>query len=216
MDPDQQKLDDQLKQLTEQQKLTDQLKQLTERQKLLADQLVEKQRQLGEDKPFSLIDVYLDSYRQHSAALRNWFVAYGIGASVLFTANTDIYTKLLQSGSLFCIGLTFLAGVVLQIFLSLCDKYADWICLLEELRSLPKERRPFMNVPKRSLFTGIAVIWMKQNVVSTLLDIASLVAFAVATWMTLSILTQTSTWPTGWCWVQALWTLVKSKLDVGP
>ena len=67
-----------------------------------------------------------------------------------------------------------------------------------------------MNLPKRSLFTGMAVIWMKQNVVSTLLDIATLVAFAVATWMTLSILTQAS-WPTGWCWWEALWTLVTPK-----
>lgn len=164
------------------------------------------------EKPFSIIEVYLDSYRQHSAALRNWFVAYGIGAAVLFASNKDIYDKLLASGSLFCIGLTFLAGVVIQIFLSFCDKYSDWLCLLEELRNLPEEQQPFKTLPKRSLATRPAAWWMKQNYVSTFLDAASLLAFAIATWMTLSILTQTSTTAAGGCWVQALFTWVRSKL----
>ncbi len=70
---------------------------------------------------------YAEAYRQHTAALRHWFLAYGIGGPVLFLGNEHIWKRVQNAPGLERVGETFLAGIAVQVVLAIIDKYADWI-----------------------------------------------------------------------------------------
>ncbi len=56
---------------------------------------------------------YLEAYAEYSKVTRMWFVAYGIGAPVLFLTNDALLKILKKSGCARCVAGFFLAGVLL-------------------------------------------------------------------------------------------------------
>jgi len=75
-------------------------------------------------KPKDIEYAFYEPYKTFSTSLRAWFIAYGIGAPVIFLSNESTrnaissydYNKLLIS--------LFLLGVVIQIIEALLYKYA--------------------------------------------------------------------------------------------
>lgn len=69
---------------------------------------------------------YYKAYEGHSAILRTWLVAYGIGAPVLFMTNESIQNQVADSALQWWIAGFFLTGVFLQIVITALNKYAMW------------------------------------------------------------------------------------------
>ena len=65
-----------------------------------------------------------DQYWKHSSVLRNWFVAYGIGALVLVVYNDDTFFKDPQKRNVF-VG-AIVIGISLQILLTFLNKVIHW------------------------------------------------------------------------------------------
>jgi hypothetical protein len=73
-------------------------------------------------------ELCLNSYRTYEKTLRTWFVAYGIGAPILFLSNNSVWNKIAASKYSNCIATLFLVGVFLQIFIALLNKHSMWYC----------------------------------------------------------------------------------------
>ena len=65
-----------------------------------------------------------DQYWKHSSVLRNWFVAYGIGALVLVIYNDGTFFKDPQKRNVF-VG-AIVIGISLQILLTFLNKVIHW------------------------------------------------------------------------------------------
>ncbi len=120
---------------------------------------------------------YFDAYKEHSKTLRTWLVAYGIGAPVLFMTNEKLVQKFSDSPDSELIAAFFLIGVVLQVLLAVMNKAVNWASYFAEGH---KERK------KEKLFT-FACWFCDQFWVDMLIDIASLVFFAIATWKSFAL-----------------------------
>ena len=69
---------------------------------------------------------YFQQYWLYCSALRNWLVAYGIGACALFLTDTaDIFKGTTEKKRL-AIVVAFLSGVAAQIFLTFIIKIMQW------------------------------------------------------------------------------------------
>jgi hypothetical protein len=69
---------------------------------------------------------YYSAYEQHSAILRTWLVAYGVGAPVLVLTNEKVWELLRHSGDSRFIAGCFLLGVVLQVVMAALNKVLMW------------------------------------------------------------------------------------------
>ena len=67
---------------------------------------------------------YFEQYWKHASLLRNWFVAYGIGALALVIHNNASFFENTKSKKLF-VGL-ILFGISLQIILTFINKIIHW------------------------------------------------------------------------------------------
>lgn len=114
---------------------------------------------------------YAAAYRQHATTLRNWLVAYGVGGPALFLTNDTLRNALKGSGFLQLVGWTFLLGVALQVCLAFIDKYADWICY----------QRCMNPAWPPSCASRLATWWVDANAPSILVELGSMVLFAIAT-----------------------------------
>src|SRR5688572_11558052 len=72
------------------------------------------------------------AYEEHSKTLRTWFVAYGIGAPVLFLSNDALWKRLIDSGSGPGVTKLFLFGVGIQVGLAALNKWLMWILYFGE------------------------------------------------------------------------------------
>ena len=117
-------------------------------------------------------------YNQHSAVLRTWLVAYGIGAPALFLSQDKIWQALAKSGTLPRIGLLFLAGVFLQVLLAALNKSVMWACYYgEQDLSYQKTRR----------YRGAHWLSDKYSI-DLAADLGAMAAFALATYLCFSVL----------------------------
>lgn len=66
---------------------------------------------------------YFDQYWRHASVLRNWFVAYGIGALTLVVSQIDFW-KAFVNKEIF-IGCIFI-GIFLQVSLTFLNKVVHW------------------------------------------------------------------------------------------
>ncbi len=71
---------------------------------------------------------------ESSKSLRMWLVAYGIGAPAFIT-HPSILEKVSQTGNAKLVGLLFLCGVALQVFLFFRTKISIWYLCLDERQS---------------------------------------------------------------------------------
>jgi hypothetical protein len=71
-------------------------------------------------------DHYFDPYIEHSKTLRTWFVAYGIGAPVLFASQKELLEKLVDYSCIKSVVILLLLGVLLQIVLTFLSKTTNY------------------------------------------------------------------------------------------
>ena len=120
----------------------------------------------------------LKAYEEYSKTLRTWFVAYGIGAPVLFLTNDSLAGKLLMSKSASLIAGLFLGGVAAQVFLAALNKTVMWACYYGAVT-------PSYQSKGRYRFAG----WIsEQYAIDFLLDLATVALFVIATEKTFRIL----------------------------
>ena len=82
-------------------------------------------------------DDIFEQYWRHAAALRQWFVAYGIGGVVLFLTNRPLFSAL-SPCALKTVAAFFLAGVLFQVVLAFINKvfnYNHWLRKSAQQRS---------------------------------------------------------------------------------
>jgi len=77
---------------------------------------------------------FFDAYASAATNLRTWLVAYGIGAPVLFLSNEYLWQALARAKCARCVGILFLGGVALQLFIALVNKNVMWFCYAGEAK----------------------------------------------------------------------------------
>jgi hypothetical protein len=111
-------------------------------------------------------------YEDYAKNLRTWFVAYGVGAPVLFVSNESVAKRLASSHAAPTIAAYFLAGVALQIALAMINKNAMWACYWSS-------RYPEEAFKRRFRFAH----WISgQYIIDVAIDILTIASFAIATW----------------------------------
>jgi len=68
---------------------------------------------------------HFEEYANYSKSLRYWFLVFGIGAIVLLVTNKDLFSHMKHSATIGLVVCLFL-GVILQILLTLLNKYVQW------------------------------------------------------------------------------------------
>src|SRR5207247_2726974 len=76
---------------------------------------------------------FYEAYAGFARNVRTWFIAYGIGAPVLFVSNAEIWKKISEHGDGRMIAYLFLAGVAVQIAAAMLYKTAMWYLYVSEL-----------------------------------------------------------------------------------
>lgn len=121
---------------------------------------------------------HFEVYSQHSAVLRTWLVAYGIGAPVLFMSQEAIWVRLSESGMLRQIGFLFLLGVFMQVALASINKSVMWACYFGETS-------PAYQKTRRYRFA----CWLSERyAIDFVIDLGSMSAFGYATFLCFSVL----------------------------
>lgn len=118
-------------------------------------------------------------YEGYAQTLRTWFVAYGIGGPVLFLSSDVLREQLVASGWAPTVSILFLMGVVLQVVLAAVNKTAMWGCYYGEIEP------GFCGRWQHRTCCWVA----KQFWIDLIVDVASLVLFAVGTGVVLLVFT---------------------------
>jgi hypothetical protein len=124
-------------------------------------------------------DAFYKVYEEYAKHLRTWFVAYGVGGPVLILTQEKVSQVVVASGSGKGIALFFLAGVGLQVLLSLVNKWVNWgVYAYSETEQLIDGKR-------------FAVCsWIsEQSCLDVLFDLGTIVCFGVATWRIVALFT---------------------------
>jgi len=119
-----------------------------------------------------------DAYLDYAKTLRAWFIAYGVGAPVLFLTKKEVADKLAQSPSKDLIVYLFLVGVCLQILISLANKWGNWYVYAFKTKSSSKETKPYK----------FAHWFIYQFWIDIVCDVGSAIAFGLATVKVLFVL----------------------------
>ncbi|MBI2425315.1 MAG: hypothetical protein HYV27_20990 [Candidatus Hydrogenedentes bacterium] len=123
-------------------------------------------------------NAHFKMYQVYSNTLRTWFVAYGIGAPVLLISKEASWKLISCSSHARTIGILFLAGVALQVFLAMLNKNIMWMCYRGDGDELIEARRWY----KFSAWCS------EQYTIDMFMDIAALGCFMYATYLTYSVL----------------------------
>lgn len=118
-----------------------------------------------------------DAYKEHSKSLRTWFVAYGIGGPIFFASQEQIASKLGAAPGKTIIIALFLAGLSVQILITMLNKWMNWSSYAMAL-----------NPPTKLTLQHRVVIWLANAFwLETLADLLSVASFVAATFMALEI-----------------------------
>lgn len=121
---------------------------------------------------------HFEAYSQHSAVLRTWLVAYGIGAPALFMSQDKIWQALAISGLLATIGSLFLLGVFLQVALAAINKSVMWACYFGDTEPLYKET-----------FRYRGACWLADKYsIDLAADLGAMASFSLATYYCFGVL----------------------------
>ena len=115
---------------------------------------------------------YYAAYEQHSAILRTWLVAYGVGAPVLVLTNEKVWVLLRQSGDSRLIAGCFLLGVALQVVMAALNKTLMWSSYYAEEHSDYAATRRY----------SLTAILRGQFWIDFLADVSAIILFAYATY----------------------------------
>lgn len=122
---------------------------------------------------------FYEPYSEFAKNLRTWLIAYGIGVPALFLSSDKCWERVAASGQMRSLGIIFLSGVALQVFLALFFKALMWQLYIAEVDSARKETWLYRAADKISN-------WFFPEF---LLDLASIGLFAWATLKALFVLT---------------------------
>jgi len=122
---------------------------------------------------------FYDAFGRHSASLRNWLIAFGIGAPALLLTHETLIARLLASGSALLIASLFLGGVLLQIVKAFLFKFTAW-----------SARGYADTADHRASHWMRFSIWLHESMLFDVgFDLVTLMAFLIAAWKTAIILT---------------------------
>jgi ABC-type Fe3+-siderophore transport system permease subunit len=82
---------------------------------------------------------YFEPYSEFAKILRTWFIAFGAGALALLVTSAELRAALRQSGDLFSVALLLLAGIAVQVLVTMLYKHAMWNLYSAELDATHKE-----------------------------------------------------------------------------
>lgn len=120
---------------------------------------------------------FYEPYAHYARQLKTWFVAYGIGAPVLFASSESISAKVAKHVDCELIVLFFLVGVALQIVGTLFNKYSMWYVYQKDIG----------NIPEATWRYRISDWYSQNNHTEVLLDIGTVALFALASYKTLKV-----------------------------
>lgn len=129
------------------------------------------------EKPASTDPNIYKAYEEHTKTLRAWLVAYGVGAPVLFLSNVALTEAVKTGGQGSTIGKIFLAGVACQVILALLNKNVMWVCHHGATRPVFQTGCLYKLAEKVS----------RQFWIDTVLDVASIVLMACATFRVFAV-----------------------------
>jgi hypothetical protein len=109
--------------------------------------------------------------------LRTWLVAYGIGAPIALLTNATFATAIRNSGKSRYIAGAFLIGVAGQVVLAAINKISMWALYYGETCAKFKQTNRY----------EVAHSLSETYWIDLLLDMASITAFAWATWSAFQI-----------------------------
>ncbi|ACE86199.1 hypothetical protein [Cellvibrio japonicus] len=118
------------------------------------------------------------AYRQHSATLRAWFVAFGVAFPLFLASNDRIWDDFSAHENATCTAILFFAGVILQVVLAIIDKYTDLFCLSASMG--------LRNADEWAVKMGC--LWLHYDWPSILGDVITLLLFIYAGYNTINIL----------------------------
>jgi len=132
-----------------------------------------------------IADEYFECYAEFAKTLRTWFIAYGIGAPILFLSNDTLWEIVKSSDHIRLIGFLFLAGVLIQVLEALLYKNAMWYLYRGEENPKIKNKARY-----RAFYNISEYYWLE-----VLFDILTLICFVIATWKVVCILIQSKLVP---------------------
>jgi hypothetical protein len=109
--------------------------------------------------------------------LRTWLVAYGIGAPIALLTNETFASTIRKSGNAKFIAGAFLLGVAGQVVLAAINKVSMWALYYGETEQQFRQTKRYK----------VAHFFSETYWIDLLLDIASIAAFAGATWSAFKI-----------------------------
>lgn len=121
---------------------------------------------------------YFGCYAEFAKTLRTWFIAYGIGAPILFLSNNTTWEIIRSSGNIRLITYGFLLGVLLQVIEAFLYKNAMWYLYRGEENPQIKNKMRY-----KASYNVSEYYWLEF-----LLDILTLICFVTATWKVVCIL----------------------------
>ena len=113
-----------------------------------------------------------EPYLEYSKTLRAWFISYGIGAPVLFMVQDGLAKKVAESENVNFIILLFLLGVSSQVFVTLLNKWTNWVIFAHKTKSAEKWWVKLADSVSEWFWLDLVV------------DIATLVMFICGTYLT--------------------------------
>ena len=122
--------------------------------------------------------IYYEPYKNFALSLRAWFIAYGIGAPIIFLSNEGTQKAISNyEGNKFLISL-FLTGVVIQIIQALLYKHAMWHLHMGE--GNPDYHTKWLYKGSEKI---TEVYWLEAT-----LDLSTVIVYVLATWHTFKAL----------------------------
>jgi hypothetical protein len=133
----------------------------------------------------NIADEYFECYAEFAKTLRTWFIAYGIGAPILFLSNDTLWGMIKSSEHIRLIGFLFLAGVFIQVLEALLYKNAMWYLYKGE------ENPKIKNKARYKAFYNISEYYWLE----VLFDMLTLICFVAGTCKVVYILFQSKPVP---------------------
>lgn len=116
---------------------------------------------------------YYEPYKGFASSLRAWFIAYGIGAPILFLSNDSTRAAISNYEYNHALVLLFLSGVLLQAVEALLYKHAMWHLYMGE------EKDSYKNSTLYKLSDKISEAYL----LGVFFDIATVIVYGVGTWL---------------------------------
>ena len=123
------------------------------------------------------MQAYYYVYEEHARTLKTWLVAYGVGALFVVATNNEIWQRLIAAPLSRWIIWLFIGGVAAQVIVSAINKASMWTCYYGE------DKPSF-----KSTCWYRAGKWVSTKfIIDVVADWLTIVFFAIATYMALSI-----------------------------